>query len=185
MLSEKRITNLSLIEEIETDVERRFHVTESLIRSIEVGENEIIDLEDYKYLLFRAREIFFMSRDKEKESDSRIDNLSLMGLSGVIMEKDEPKFSRMIFRASKGNSILYTFHIPNNFANHEPRTAFMMFLEAGTNLYNKANRICDSFGAKKYTIPSSKDEIFEKIKDIENTINDSKQLLLMNEKKLD
>ena len=42
----------------------------------------------------------------------------------------------------------------------------MMFIEAGTNLYNKANRICDSFGAKKYQIPSHKDDIFEKIKEI-------------------
>ena len=60
----------------------------------------------------------------------------------------------------------------------------MMFIEAGTTLYNKANRICDSFGAKKYQIPSSKNEIFEKVKEVENTINDSKQLLLMNENKL-
>lgn len=73
----------------------------------------------------------------------------------------------MIFRATKGNSILYTFNIPNDDLNRpEPRTAFIGILESGSNIYTKVTRICDTFYSKKYSIPTNKDEIFEKIKEI-------------------
>lgn len=48
----------------------------------------------------------------------------------------------------------------------------------------KVNRICETFYAKKYSLPTNKDEIFDKIKEIENTVTDTKQLAVMTEKKL-
>ena len=51
-------------------------------------------------------------------------------------------------------------------------------------MLNKVNRICESFLAKRYTLQTSKEAIFEKIKDIENAINDTKTLCSMTEKKL-
>lgn len=63
----------------------------------------------------------------------------------------------MIFRATKGNNILYTFNIPNDFPTIEPRVAFVVILESGSNILNKVNRICDTFYAKKYTLPTNKD----------------------------
>lgn len=44
------------------------------------------------------------------------------------------------------------------------------------------NRVCDSFGVTKYKLPSNSEEIFDKIKEIENAITDTKQLLVMSEK---
>lgn len=90
----------------------------------------------------------------------------------------------MIFRATKGNSILYTFNIPNDNSEIEPRTAFLAIIESGSNILSKVTRICDTFNIKRYTLPTNKDEIFEKIKGIEDTINDTKQLCVMTEKKL-
>lgn len=46
-------------------------------------------------------------------------------------------------------------------------------------MVTKVNRICDSFGAKKYPMPTTKDDIFSKIKNIEEAINDTKQLVVM------
>ena len=46
----------------------------------------------------------------------------------VIQAKDMLKFSRMIMRATKGNSIQYTFNIPNDFPKEEPRAAFILIL---------------------------------------------------------
>ncbi len=43
-------------------------------------------------------------------------------------------------------------------------TAFICVVETGGILLTKLNRICESFGAKKYKIPTNKDEIFTKIK---------------------
>jgi hypothetical protein len=66
----------------------------------------------------------------------------------------------MIFRATKGNSILYTFNIPNDSPTIDPRTAFIAILESGSNVLTKVIRICEAFYAKKYVLPTNKDEIF-------------------------
>ena len=73
----------------------------------------------------------------------------------------------MVFRATKGNSILYTFSTPKYNPSIEfDRTAFIIIIESGSALINKLNRICDSFGINRYTLPTDKDEVFDKIKEI-------------------
>lgn len=47
---------------------------------------------------------------------------------------------------------------------------------------NKITRICDTFGVKRYKLPTNRDQIFDKIKEIEDSITDTKQLLVMAEK---
>jgi hypothetical protein len=81
----------------------------------------------------------------------------LVNVSGVIFSSDLLKFSKMVFRASKGNSILYTFNIPNDSPLTPPRTAFIVILEAGSNVLTKVNRISDTFYAKRYTLPTNKE----------------------------
>ena len=44
-----------------------------------------------------------------------LEQLKLINVSGVIYAKDMLKFSRMILRATKGNSVQYTFNIPNDY----------------------------------------------------------------------
>ena len=51
-------------------------------------------------------------------------------------------------------------------------------------MVNKINRICESFNSKKYRLPTNKDEVFDKIKEIEDNITDTKQLYVMAEKSL-
>lgn len=86
-----------------------------------------MDLEDYKYLLFKAREIFSNKSQKEESqeidfSKTTLEQLRLVNISGVIPARDMLKFGRMIFRATKGHSILYTFNIPEDEASdfHNP-----------------------------------------------------------------
>lgn len=117
-------------------------------------------------------------------SKTTLEQLRLVNVAGIISSVDLLKFSKMVFRASKGNSILYTFNIPNDSSSNPPRTAFIVILEAGSNVLTKINRISDTFYAKRYALPTNKDEMFEKIKEIEDTITDSKQLCTMTEKKL-
>ena len=139
-------------------------------KSLVEFEEKIIELEDYKYLLFKAREIFSSSKRDDKEIDldkASFSQMKLLNISGVIQAKDLMKFTKMIFRASKGNSILYTFNIPaESTKDVVPRSAFIIIIESGNALLNKVNRICESFSAKKYTLPTNKDEVFDKIKEI-------------------
>jgi len=88
------------------------------MKSLTLSQKQINDLEDYKYLLFKAREIFGSKREEDEDgvdfSKTTLEQLRLVNVSGIIDSKDMLKFSKMIFRATKGNSILYTFNIPND-----------------------------------------------------------------------
>ena len=118
-------------------------------------------MEDYKYLLFKAREIFSGAKRDDKEIDldkNSFNQLRLVNISGIIKAKDLMKFTKMVFRASKGNSILYTFNIPSESdTDNIPRSAFIAIIESGSVLINKLTRICESFNAKKYRLPTNKD----------------------------
>ena len=50
----------------------------------------------------------------------------------------------MIFRVTKGNSILYTFNIPKEDDSEDdtPMTAFICVVETGGILLTKLNRVC-------------------------------------------
>ena len=50
-------------------------------------------------------------------------------------------------------------------------------------MLSKINKICENFGVKRYKLPSNKDEIFMKIKEIQDNITDTKQLQVMAQKK--
>ena len=80
---------------------------------------------------------------------------------------------------------MYTFNTPSETdKDSTPRAAFIIIIESGDALINKINRICESFSAKKYRLPTNKDEVFDKIKEIEDNITDTKQLWAMAEKSL-
>lgn len=108
------------MDEIETEIEKTYSGIDDSIKSVDNAQKKIMDLEDYKYLLFKAREIF-STKQREGEAEQGIDfsrttleQLRLVNISGVLSSKDILKFGKMIFRATKGHSILYTFSIPND-----------------------------------------------------------------------
>ena len=109
-----------MVDEIETEIEKTYSGIDDSIKSVDNAQKKIMDLEDYKYLLFKAREIF-STKQREGEAEQGIDfsrttleQLRLVNISGVLPSKDILKFGKMIFRATKGHSILYTFSIPND-----------------------------------------------------------------------
>lgn len=154
-----------MVSNIENDVEKSFEGIDASIKTLENSQRKIVDLEDYKYLLFKAREIFSSKNHGEKESQeidfskTTLEQLRLVNISGVLTARDILKFGKMIFRATKGHSILYTFNIPQdeieiNYPdlNIESRVAFIIIIESGVNVLQKVNRICESFSSKKYNL---------------------------------
>lgn len=75
---------------IEETVEEKFDRIENSKRAISDYNNKINDLEDYKYLLFKAREVFH-SRGGEMEepelSRPFIDQIQLVNVAGIIESK--------------------------------------------------------------------------------------------------
>lgn len=54
-LKTNKISSLSLLDKIEEEVEAKFGGLDKLSKSLIEFEEKIIELEDYKYLLFKAR----------------------------------------------------------------------------------------------------------------------------------
>ena len=57
-----------MVNEIETEVENSFLGIDDSIKTLENAQRKIIDLEDYKYLLFKAREIFSTKNTGDKDA---------------------------------------------------------------------------------------------------------------------
>jgi hypothetical protein len=55
----------------------------------------------------------------------------------------------MIFRTTRTNSLVYTFNIHNA----SEKSIFFILVPSGDITLNKVNKICETFGAKKYPLP--------------------------------
>jgi hypothetical protein len=81
----------------------------------------------------------------------------LLTIAGIINSEDMNRFTKIIFRTTRGNSLLYTFDIPSSqSSNLKSKSLFIIMVEGGGSILAKLNRICDSFAAKKYTLPDQK-----------------------------
>lgn len=110
------MNSLAYLDHVEQDVDESFDKLEKSKKIIAEYGEKINELEDYKYLLFKAREVFHTTTSREVgdyDFDKiSLEQLQLVNVSGIIQSKDLYKFTKMIFRVTKGNSILYTFNIP-------------------------------------------------------------------------
>jgi hypothetical protein len=119
-LHERNETEQTMVNNIENEVDKTFGSIEDSINTLESAQRKIVDLQDYKYLLFKAREIFSSKNhggDDAQEIDfsrTTLEQLRLVNVSGVISARDQLKFGKMIFRATKGHSICYTFNVPQD-----------------------------------------------------------------------
>lgn len=148
--------------------------------------DKIRDLEDYKVLLYRAREVFYSKSEGEETDRKSPSNIyGLLTVAGIVNQTDIMRFTKMIFRATKGNSLVYTFDVPTEQnAGTTNKTVFLIMLESGGTILAKINKICDSFGAKKYPLPESKPEFSTRLNEIDALLADTKQLKGITEKNL-
>ena len=67
-------------------------------------------------MLFKGGEIFSGKREEDSADFSHmsLEQLRLVNIAGVVSSKDILKFTKMIFRATKGNSILYSSSMPDS-----------------------------------------------------------------------
>ena len=49
------MTHHNIMDDIENEIEKNYSGIEDSMRSVESAHRKVLDLEDYKYLLFKAR----------------------------------------------------------------------------------------------------------------------------------
>lgn len=50
---------------MEDEIDRNYVSLSESVKSLAISQRQVTDLEDYKYLLFKAREIFSSKRDDD------------------------------------------------------------------------------------------------------------------------
>lgn len=115
--------------------------------------------------------------DREFQSSSSVDFLT-----GVITRHDKQRFKRMIFRVSRGNALTIFIEIKKSM--EDPFTGsqiykdvFIIFFQAGeqSNLKRRIERICDSFGARRYTV--DREQYHEGLNNLTIELKESQNIL--------
>jgi V-type H+-transporting ATPase subunit a len=120
------------------------------------------------------------------DKDAQVSTIQFCYICGVIKAADFEKFQKLIYRISRGNSFLKVLGIPlekndkGEFINCEfdehkkpiQKNVFFLAFPRGTSdaLRGRLVRLCDSFGVRKYNLPSKIDEMKEEVNTIENEI---------------
>lgn len=196
-------TQTALIEDLEAD----FEVTENELRNLEKYRTQLN--RDYnanvemKHVLLKARE-FFHSEVKGAEtyfegaatpttplasSDmefGRKNDIAFSYITGTLEQADVSSFERLVFRSTRGNvftrfkEIEVTVIDPVSGAG-VLKSVFIIFYRSAS-IEAKLMRICDTFGAKRFTVPNLSDDrlISTKLRDVAADIEDAEQILKQN-----
>ena len=145
----------------------------------------------------------FQREEEAKNNLSRNqDNIRFTYLAGVIDKEDSLRFKRILFRVTRGMvwTTLIDIERPQNEAEktdydhlmdttHEKKhkTIFLIIYQGGSYdmLAGKLNKICDSFGASKYGLPSDKSTYDRRLIEVENQLRESKSVVGVTEKHVD
>ena len=142
---------MSYIDEIEAETNALEEQINDLYKNRQALSERMINMEDMKEVLDKARDLFY-AQENPLMQEINMNRFSLVTVAGTIKTKDVGRFNRMIFRATRTNSLVYTFNIKSR-----PETSvFFILIPSGDNTLVKVNKICDGFGVKKYPLPKSK-----------------------------
>ena len=112
-------------------------------------------------------------------------------LAGVILQSDQERFARTMFRATRGNAFTDFHEIPEPFS--EPmnpssaktmKSVFVIFFQGGQNsaMSMKVTRIAQSFNANMYSWPSSETAAIEQMNQADQFMDDKRRALMAYDK---
>eukprot|EP00347_Sterkiella_histriomuscorum_P000740 403374687 len=109
-------------------------------------------------------------------------------VAGTIETADVERFRRILFRSLRGKVLSYLDESDNiklqDFSGQNiQKSVFVLVFEEGSHFVDKVQRICDSFQAKRYSLPegghTDHNAFKRKIQKIDKTISDTQQMLKM------
>jgi len=172
---------------------------EALEKQLEVYENQLRELNSYneqlthefnekvelQEVLEKARNFYEFDRS-DFSGKTRLDIMRFNCIAGVVPTEEKVRFDRMIFRTTRGNSLVRFAPIDHPTIDPESgkeseKSVFLIFFKSAT-IETKLKRICDAFMAHRYTLPDMDDlPSVQKLLD-ENRMElvDSRTVLLKN-----
>ena len=112
-------------------------------------------------------------------------------LAGVILQSDQERFARTMFRATRGNAFTEFHQIPEPFwdpsnpsSQKTLKSVFVIFFQGGQNsaMSQKISRIAQSFSANIYPWPSSETAAIEQMNQADQFMEDKRRALMAYDK---
>jgi V-type H+-transporting ATPase subunit a len=107
--------------------------------------------------------------------------LNLTSLAGIINRDEVQRIKRIVFRACRGNALIYTIPIDRQLKEYSGeellKDVYIITFEEGESLRGKLTRICESFNTDNFQLPTG--NFNEKIQDVKNKIKETKHLITM------
>lgn len=79
--------------------------------------------------------------------------INIERVAGVVDRDEVQRFRKLIFRATKGKSFMYTEQYDDPEDNVSPRSVYIITYYDGAHTRDKIQRICDSFTGQRYNLP--------------------------------
>ena len=91
------------------------------------------------------------SAEKAKLIDDKV--ISIERCAGVVDTEEVVRFRKLIFRATKGKSFMYTEQYEDPEEPNSQRSVYIITFYDGAHTRDKIFRICDSFTGQRYNLP--------------------------------
>lgn len=105
--------------------------------------------------------------------------LNLSTLAGIIHRDETQRMKRIVFRAARGNALVYTIPIDKPIKEYNgevvDKDVYIITFQEGEALRLKLTRICESFNTDSFQLPTG--DYHEKIEDVRNKIKETKHLI--------
>jgi len=143
---------------------------EALEKDMDVYENQLRELNSYneqlthefnekvelQQVLEKAQNFYEFDRSNFS-GNTRLDIMRFNCIAGVVSTEEKVRFDRMIFRTTRGNSLVRFAPIDHPTIDPESgkeskKSVFLIFYKSPT-IEMKLKRICDAFMAHRYTLP--------------------------------
>jgi len=138
---------------------------------------------EYQEVLEKTMEFF---KFDTSELGKRLDIMKFQTIAGVVSTEETATFNRMIFRTTRGNSLVRFAEIENPITDPETaksssKSVFLIFYKSPV-IEVKLKKICDAFQAHRYTLPDMEDTnlVVNLMETNKKDLIDSRTILLKN-----
>lgn len=181
---------------------------EALEKDMEIHESRLKELNSYneklthefnekvelQQVLEKAGHFFDFDNDNVQSSElktsaafkTRLDIMKFQSIAGVVATEERARFDRMIFRATRGNSLVSFSEIEHPTTDPETgkqceKSVFLIFYKSST-IEVKLKKICDAFQAHRYNLPDMDDvaTVEKMMEENKHELIDSRTVLLKN-----
>lgn len=125
--------------------------------------------------------------DTEEGEDTRDMDMRFSSITGVVAADEKSRFERMIFRATRGNCFVRFAAIKQPITDPETgamveKVVFIVFYKS-LSIETKLKKICDAFGAHRYSLPDMDDApaVDRMLTENAQELVDSRTVLLKNQ----